>query len=264
MCIRDRPPQDINACEVAGDSSLSNPDEIELRIINGIQCTVGDSPVVELFMNISGIPIAVCTGTVVTPTAVVFAAHCLSELGVTVDSVTIVPGGDEALAITTTQIATHSDFDFTADGVPGNDDVAVAVTSTEIPTRVARMLEVNDLSIGEEVVIAGYGNQDSEMDPGFDSGNRDGSLRAGKMVVGLVSEEEVIANFTFADDRTPGENSTTCVGDSGGPLFAFRDGEWVLAAITSYGGATCGPVDIAGFANITDPAIQSFIEDFIP
>ena len=59
----------------------------------------------------------------------------------------------------------------------------------------------------------------------------------------------------------PGQNSNTCNGDSGGPLFMELDGEQVVAGITSWGrgtGEECEPVDESVDSNVY--YFRSFIE----
>jgi trypsin len=57
----------------------------------------------------------------------------------------------------------------------------------------------------------------------------------------------------------PGQDSNTCNGDSGGPLFMELDGEQVVAGITSWGsGDDCLPVDESVDSNVY--YFRSFIE----
>ncbi|MCB0320983.1 MAG: trypsin-like serine protease [Bdellovibrionales bacterium] len=257
----------IDACEVLGASSHSQSlglaSEVSERIINGNQCETGDSPIVRLLITSSD-GVFACTGTVVAPRVVIFAAHCLASSNVR--TVTIVPGGSTQNSVTATSFAKSQAYDFGDDGVYGNDDVAIALTECDLPTRAVPILQKNDLSVGETGLIAGYGNRDSSLSPGTDSGSgaEDGSLFGGKLVIAEISQEEIISEYSYAANPVPGENSNTCVGDSGGPLVVERDGEWVLAGITSYGNVGCGPEDISGFANITDSAIRSFIAQYAP
>jgi hypothetical protein len=253
----------INACDVVGDLNNTSAGQFNFRIINGIICNIGNSPIVELIINVGDQPRAICSGTVVSSRAVVFAAHCLPELGSIPNSVTIIPGGNASLAITTSNIDYNRAYDFIQDGIPGNDDIAIAIAEVDIPTRAFKILTNNNIKVGEKAIIAGYGNKDSSFNPGTDSGSRDGNLRAGLMKISTVTTEEVIANFNFSDNKTPGKNSTTCIGDSGGPLLVKRGEEWLLAAVTSYGGQRCGPTDRAGFSNITDPANQAFLAQYL-
>ncbi len=248
-------------CDVVGDDST-----ISTRIINGNKCSIGNSPVVEIFINNNEIPAGVCTGTVVTSRAVIFAAHCVDSTttGFNPSSVTIVPGGDDSSAITTSNFTFNTGYDSTNGVAPGKDDIAIAITSSDIPTRTIGLLQTNDLE-EENAIIAGYGLQDSESNPGVSSGDRDGNLYAGKMTIAVVSTDEIRATFDYDDETTPGENSNTCSGDSGGPMLVFRSGEWLLAGITSYGIVqNCGPTDLSGFANVTSPTIRSFLSDNLP
>lgn len=250
-----------DACSIVGDSSSSSQ---SARIINGIVCDIGDSPIVQLVISVDGTPTAACTGTVVSKRAVIFAAHCLTELGGEPSSVAIIPAGDVSKAITTASFDWNRDFDFDQDNVPGNDDIAIALTQIDIPTRVVDILKTNNVKVGETAIIAGYGVKDSKENPGTSSEESDGNLRAGLMKVSTASEEEINAIFSYSSNTTPGKNSMTCSGDSGGPFLIKRDSKWILAGVTSYGSIGCGPNAIAGFANITDPANQAFLAQYLP
>lgn len=254
-------------CEIIGDSSASDRNP---RIINGDKCEIGNSPVVELTITSSGVPIGLCSGTAITKRAVLFAAHCLvndsgSQFG---DGVIAVPGGDDALAVATTDVTPNPFFSGLAVTPFGEGDVAIALFGTDLPVRTASILQTNDLDLGETVIIAGYGAIEQSPGSGASTSNDpsrifDG-LRAGKMTIANIFTSEILTLFDF-DGEEAGENSNTCVGDSGGPLLVEREGEWVVAGVTSYGfNAACGPTDTSGFANITDPQNLEFIEGLVP
>ena len=225
-----------------GDSSAAC-NVVEGKIENGSECHVGNSPVVKLILiDSSGAESGLCSGAVLTANAVLTAAHCF--LG-DVASVRIVTGNGDVNA---SDLHIHPDFVVAADGTLYN-DVAILDTNTSIPARTASLLLNSSASNGEQALIAGYG-----LDASGDLDN----LRAGFTTIGFVDNNFIGYVYSGAD-------SNTCSGDSGGPLFVNRGGNWVVAGTTSAGSATgCGAGDESLYTRLSKPSISQFIVQEVP
>ncbi len=158
-----------------------------------------------------------CTGTLVHPEVVIYAAHCgeisevffgnsIDEQGRTVypEFCQVYPGG----------------------GPGGGNDWAVCKLSeavTDIPITPPLMgCETELLVEGQEVWLVGFGNTD---DGNF------GVKYEAKTTFGYIQNDEAFVG---------GDGVDTCQGDSGGPIFIqLDDGSWRAFGITSYGDG-CG------------------------
>lgn len=241
-------PTESDACSIVGDNS-----PFFARIINGDRCAIGNSPVVEIEMYSNGSSAGGCTGTAISRRAVLTAAHCLPR---SVTSVEIIAGGGST-RITSRQMFSHPQYNEFSSS-PGANDVGVILLSRDLPTRVASVLPTNDIRIGEELVIAGYGLVDPNGN-GKSNGFSTAGLQGGKMTISSYSNREIMSNFNISNG-----GANTCNGDSGGPGFVFRNGSWVLAAVTSYGfNQSCGPTDTSGFANVTAQSVKDFIRQYV-
>ncbi len=164
-----------------------------------------------------------CTGTFVTPTRIVTAAHCLEEF--TPAQMTFAIGPDVSAPTKTYQVVSGAQNpawnSTTLDG-----DIAyldINTTATETPLNVLAGMDSTWVNVN--LTFVGYGVDDGQRQ----SGN--GVKRA---VVMPISEMGA-AQFAY---ETAGMN--TCSGDSGGPgFFIDNAGNYLLAGITSYGDANC-------------------------
>lgn len=235
------------ACSIVEGTHL-NSLAVSPRIINGAACSNTNSPVVMLMIYDTGSTSAsLCTGTVVAADVVITAGHCLdsSNLG----SVDIVTGAGTIVA---TGFAVHQSYlDADGDVDDGANDVGVLQAGSNLGMPIADVLSTNDLTVGETVVIAGYGRDNND-----DTGN----LRAGTTTISDFSAQSIIAYF----GTSPAE-ANTCNGDSGGPLFVRRGSKWILGGTTSGGNQpNCVPIDRSFYANISDPSNISFVNGIFP
>ena len=160
-----------------------------------------------------------CTGTLVHPQVVIYAAHCGASYSkiyfgenyqqpaktVTPSSCKVFPGGNPG---------------------SGNDFAVCKLSApvTGVPiTPILMGCETNILKQGQAVTLVGFGNADN--------GPYGIKRHVTTTINGIDGNNEISIG---------GNGKDTCQGDSGGPAFVqLADGTWRVFGITSYGGA-CG------------------------
>ncbi len=179
---------------------------------------------------------AFCTGTLVSPTVVVTAAHCLfgdnGAMGAA--DIEVLAGAldsyeafaDQAYAVSAA--VGHSGYMDAADPGPlgKDDDIAVLVLSSPVegltPVPVLGFDAIDEyVSAGTSLTISGYGQRDVEAsDPDLF-----GLLYIAETPYQERSDHEMIAGGEGSPD--------TCTGDSGGPVYVDIEGtKYLLAAVS--------------------------------
>ncbi|MEV5516750.1 serine protease [Streptomyces flaveolus] len=198
-------------------------------IVGGTTTTTGAHPFVMQITDASQNQF--CGGTLVSPTKVVTAAHCMA--GETTRSVRVVGGrtylnGTNGTVARVSRIWVHPGYTDAADG----DDVAVLTLSTSMPYTPVTYVSSSDTSVyaaGTEARVLGWGTT-------RENGSSSNQLRTA--TVPVVSDTgcrtSYGSDFVASDMVCAGYTSggvDTCQGDSGGPLLIGG----VLAGITSWG-----------------------------
>ncbi len=204
-------------------------------IINGQPATSAELfATVALIGSSDGEPF--CTGTLIAPTVVVTAAHCLfTEQGALAASdIAIVAGVLDAYGATTeqryavAQASSHSGYSDASDPGPlgKDDDIAVLVVSTPVegqtPVPVLAFEAIDQyLQMGTLLTITGYGQRDVDgVDP-----NLFGLLYIAQTPYQQRTDNEMLAGGAGSPD--------TCTGDSGGPAYVDIEGtKFLLAAVS--------------------------------
>jgi hypothetical protein len=223
-------PTPVNAC-----GAISGLSAASLAITNGTSCTAGTSSVALLYLVGSDgrTPVGTCSGTVISSTAVLTAAHCL--------------GSDTAIVrinFGTKEIAASSFVaspDYTGNNTTSL-DVGVVIASQPMGQPIIPLLTSRDPVAGESAVIAGWGQ---------DLFGQFGPLRAGSTTVGSVGPIYIVNTYSVS---SPG----TCAGDSGGPMLVSVGGTWTVAGVTSGVSGSC----VSGsdyFLNVRNPTVRAFI-----
>jgi secreted trypsin-like serine protease len=221
-----------NACETLG---------LNARIINGTECSTSDSPVVRitlLFNNGSG---ASCSGTMLTQTHVLSAAHCFTA---EVRSASITANGRRIDGV---RYFRHPGYTPTSQAL--FKDVAVLELGSNAGLPTVPLMVSSSVESGDVVKIFGFG---------LDENGNSGALRSGEMRVSDVTTDHLISSFG-------GDGSNHCSGDSGGPaIFAGKNGIGIVGIISSGFLKECGVGDTSLFANTQSAEYLNFIRQTVP
>jgi hypothetical protein len=188
----------------------------------------------------------ICTGTFISPKAVVTASHCTQMNG----TYRIISGFGSFLSNTHVNLGPGV--------VEDPEDISVLVLSEAYAKRAAGQVSVigSEAVPGERIQIVGYGCNSLTTRRGA------GVKRAGTNTVASVGEY-VELNTPFSVDEPedqrnilgPKDRAGSCFGDSGGPMFRADN---VLVGVTHAGGTTSTRI-ISQYLNIQRPSIQSFL-----
>ena len=228
------------------------------KIINGIACkNLSSSPVVRVLLanKNSGNLTGLCSGTMISPTKVLTAEHCVENVGAGSDTDRVAVGyGDIAgiKAIAAKRVF-HSPNLITSGPRLVNDIAVIELSgSPGLPT--LSLLRNSSPSEGESGAVFGYGvTEAGPNDPNVGS-----DLVSGYMTVSSVSQDLIEVQFN-------GDGSDTCNGDSGGPLVLSRGNVNVIAGVVSEGSSTdCTAGDVTSYTNVLSPTITTWLDQVAP
>lgn len=212
------------------------------KVINGASCAQPERAAVILLNVQSASGTSVCSGTLIAPTKILTAAHCLPAgtsrvlVGVWTASGSVAGRPARAWAV-------HPQFARTSSALVN--DAAVIVMGSPMPNPTMAVMVSSTSSAGQGVYIAGWGA------PGFD-------LAVGFTTLTAVSD--ISLRYSYS-----GALSNTCVGDSGGPVYRRAGGRAAVVGITSSGTASnCGDGEVSLSTNVQSPAVINFIRTQAP
>ena len=232
------PTPTANACSaISGGSS-------GLAVLNGSECPTSNTSVVKLNLRDRyGVQLGYCSGTVISPRAVVTAAHCLDG---DVASVLVYTGSGDQVTASSFQVHPR----YSDSGGPAY-DVAIVLTPQDLGRTPIPLLFSRDGRVGETAVIAGWGIDQS--------GSGGAIVRAGLNTVSAV-------NATHLETAYSASTSSVCYGDSGGPLLVSEGGAWAIAGVsseTSASGYNC-TASTSYFSSVRNADVASFILGLVP
>ena len=220
------------------DSNNSGPSASLCRILGGNSCDDGGTPVAKLDLLI-GDSGARCSGTLVTPTQVLTAAHCI--LG-GVDAINARVGGEDFSVVS---IGYHPDYTGTA-----SFDVALLTLDRSSGVTPVPLLASVPVVAGDELRIYGFGVKDD--------GEVSEALRTATVFAASANSLEISTVFDGTD---------SCPGDSGGPITKTVNGVEAVVGVVSLGVATsddanplfCGEGWVGFYSSIQDSSVRDLL-----
>ncbi len=229
-----------------GSGSSNACGDLNVKVFGGDQCNFSRSPVVSIVgFSADGVPIAVCSATMVTLNDALTAAHC--------KAVTAAPGGAGVFAdgqfFGISGGLNHPRYDGSATSPY---DVAMITIDGVLDIGPVPLLLSDPIAEGERITIFGYGKNENSIDIPQAS-----DFRAGYMELSVVTPFQFAAFF----DST---GSAICQGDSGGPATQTVNGVTALVGVTSFTVKGCQEGSASGFVNVQNPEIFNFITSYAP
>lgn len=226
------------------------------KVVNGERCprtgASDTTSVVKVELLVAGFTAGVCTGTVIAPTAVLTAAHCLQGAQ---GAVVVTTANGQSTAIPARSLTVHPGFGLSSGNYYVN-DVAIIRTAKPLNAPRAPILISRSARQGEEALVAGFGKTGPD-----DSST--GDIYAGRAVVSSVTDNHVRIDFT-SDEAHP------CFGDSGGALFVKEATGLAIVGVVSQSDPSvaedniCRVGDKTLYTNMDKNSVSSFVLSVVP
>jgi Trypsin len=279
-CATDAPDADADTGQSTGEIIGGTP----------IRTPLYDA-VVETEETVPGHGVRQCTGTLITPTVVVTAKHCVIEPDLVPANTTVSIGFDIHKAKQVIPVASAAFEDTVTGGLIGlGSDVAVLHLARPV-TGVTPFAygAVDPKTVGKRYVAVGYGDQNNQEDFGTRTagsmtllgvGGNDLELIFGSFeefvrqaprmpdFIGLgpdelrkAFDESVLLPEYEAHIGGRAGDANNCFGDSGGPMLDRRNGRMTVVGVTSNGLASVDQIcDFGGVDAVFGPAVIKFLD----
>jgi hypothetical protein len=195
----------------------------------------------------------VCTGSLIAPTVVLTAGHCIAP-GTTyrvIDNTTVPPK-----LVTASKVAAHPQFNMqTMLAHRATADVALLLLPSRVPDKTPATLGMPRVPIisGSRFTVAGVGVTSSGGDAGV------GTVRAASLgVTGKPGTLQIRLVDPVTDNKRAGLGA--CTGDSGAPAFEDQNGRPVIVGVVSW---STGPNNADGCGGLTGVTPLTLYKDWI-
>jgi len=237
----------------AAPASAAN---IQTNIIGGNDAAQGQFPFMAFVsQQLSADEYDLCSGTVIADNVVLTAAHCAqgaaANYRVVTNSVDWTHASQRQVSVVSKVIVDPNYNPTTHDG-----DAALLVLSLPTTAPSVAVITAGTLKPGTRAEIAGWGKASSTSDTVQDVLHYAPTVIQSPVLCGIspvYDSARQLCALDYPDDQT-----STCNGDSGGPLLITYRQQWVEVGITSYGSSTCA-TSLPQFFTAVEP-LSSWLE----
>jgi secreted trypsin-like serine protease len=233
---------------LAAPAAASERPKAHAAIVGGLAAPAGQLPWLAYIHDaLGGGAYEWCTGTVVAPNLVLTAAHCVEDVSsgalYSASNFTVVTGATDwsdtahaQVSSVSAVVADKTTVQTSANGLNVVDDAALLVLQTSTTAPAVALYDASNpalVATGTLATIAGWGLTSSSASAG------PATLQEAQTVIQdpdwCYNEQQgqfqTTAQLCAVDD--PSDATSTCSGDSGGPLLVDSAGTWTEVGITS-------------------------------
>lgn len=252
----------LSAC-----GSQISSENSELSVTNGREIGEDEFASTVLLVSQTRYGSSICTATFVNDRQAITASHCVVELSPASPEMYYVRsdivGGSPRFTALAKAISykAQARYSFNINNGVNKYDLAIVNFPAGTAPAAARIASQTP-SVGSELVIVGYGNNENFIAAnGSQGGTGSGVKRVGTNEIALVEDGMLVfAGNPSSDDGAPqGEYVSSGSGDSGGPMFV--NGE--LVGVTSGGGLAQledgSLISISRYVDLNSPESKAFL-----